>query len=111
MEEIIRIDLPIVKYKLVTEGLLYKVSVTDFAKLLKIIGQQADRTYKAPADYYKEIRELINEAAKTAPGEYKYTKRIYDPDSYTTATVVKVDTHKRFNQLLAKLDAAEKRYG
>ena len=111
MEEIIEINLPITKYKLLTEGLLFRMSVPDFAKLLKIIGQQAV-PYETPAgEYYRRIRQLMDEAEKEIGPEYiyqkaydsKYSKTVYYKD-------VKVDVRQRFEQLRKKLDAAEKKY-
>ena len=111
MEEIIEINLPVTKYKLLTEALLFRMSVPDFAKLLKIIGQQAVPYETPAAEFYKRIRQLIDEAEKEFGSQYiyskayeaKYSRTVYYKD-------VKVDVHQRLEQLRKKLDAAEKRY-
>lgn len=111
MEKIIEINLPVTKYRLLTEALLFKMSVPDFAKLLKIIGQQAV-PYETPAgEYYHRIRQLMDEAEKefgpqyiySKPYEVKYSRAVYYKDA-------KVDVRQRLEQLRKKLDAAEKKY-
>lgn len=109
MEEIIRIDLPITKYKLTTEGLLFKMSVPDFAKLLKIIRQQAIPNEKSAAEYYLEIRQLMTEAAAEYGPVYEYQRFYLDEDGIEHSKTVRVVVRDRFTQLKGKLEAAEKR--
>lgn len=110
MEKIIEINLPTTKYRLLTEALLFKISVPDFAKLLKIIGQQA-LPYETPAgEYYRRIRQLIDEAEKEFGPQYIYPKPYEAPGGAVYYKDAKVNVHQRLEQLRKKLDAAEKKY-
>lgn len=110
MRDVIRIDLPKTKYKFLTEGLLFRMSVPDFGKLLKIIGQQADPTEKSAAEFYLEIRQAMTDAASEFGAEYSYKQTWREPDGVSHSRNKKVDVRKRFEQLLKKLEAAEKRW-
>jgi len=116
MRDVIRIDLPKTKYTFVPEGLLFKMSVPDFGKLLRVIGEQADPTEKPASEFYKDIRALIKEASDTYfkeyhLTEYRYTETWQEPNGYKHSKVKKVSIYHRFAQLNKKLSAAEAKWG
>ena len=116
MRDVIRIDLPKTKYTFVPEGLLFKMSVPDFGKLLRVIGEQADPYEKPASEFYKDIRALMKEASdkyikEYHRTEYRYTETWLEPSGYKHRKVKRVDIYHRFAQLKKKLEAAEKKWG
>lgn len=110
MKDIIRIDLPRTKYLLRTEAVLYKLSIPDFAKLLKIIGEQADPYDKPAETYYSKLRELIAEAKGSAPAVYECMTSAAQSTTGFLVKKKKVETGKRLKKLEEKLDAAERKW-
>lgn len=110
MEEIIRIDLPITKYKFLTEGLLLKMSISDFGKLLTVIGQQAEPWDKPAAEFYREIRQALTEKAQTLGPVYQCDASYVDVYGIVHRKKVKFNVLDRYGKLCKKLDAAEKRW-
>lgn len=111
MEEIITIDLPKTKYRFVTEGLLFKMSIPDFGKLLKVIGEQADPYEKPASEFYRDIRALMQEASDKYPTEYRYTETWHEVNGIQHSKLKRVNLYHRFAQLKKKLEAAEKKWG
>ena len=111
MRDVIRIDLPKNKYTFVPEGLLFKMSVPDFGKLLRVIGEQADPYEKPASEFYKDIRALMQEASDKYLTEYRYTETVIEPSGYEHSKLKRVNLYHRFAQLNKKLSAAEAKWG
>ena len=111
MEELIRINLPNTKYVFKRDGLLFKIAIPDFGKLLNIIGQHADPTEKSASEYYLEIRQAMTEAAMDYGSTYTYHKEWQDETGYRHGRDMHINIKERFEKLTKKLDAAEAKYG